>query len=231
MYKRILLKLSGEALAGDIKTGIDDNVLSAICSSIKEVHNMGVQIGIVVGGGNFWRGKYAPNMKKPYADYMGMIATVMNGLAIQDGLEKLGLETVVETAMRIDKIGEPFDQRNTEKYFKENKILIFAGGTGSPFFSTDTASALRATEIGADIILVAKTIDGVYSDDPKVNPNAIKYDSITYKEVIEKELKVMDLTAISLCKENNIPLLVFAMNEPENIVKAVKEENVGTRVN
>ena len=230
MYKRILLKLSGEALAGENKTGIDDNVLDRIANAIETIHNDGVQVGIVVGGGNFWRGKYAPNMTKPFADYMGMLATVMNGLALQDALEKKGVETVVETAMRIDKIGEPFDQRNTNKYLKENKVLIFAGGTGSPFFSTDTCAALRATEIGAEVILVAKTIDGVYSADPKVDANAIKYDHITYKEILEQDLKVMDLTAISLCKENNIPLLVFAMSDENNIIKAANGENIGTKV-
>lgn len=230
MYKRVLLKLSGEALAGENKTGVDDNVMNSISDAIKEIHNMDIEIGIVVGGGNFWRGKYAPNMIKTYSDYMGMLATVMNSLAIQDALEKRGIDTVVETSFRIDKIGEAFDQRNTMKYLNEKKVIIFAGGTGSPFFSTDTAAALRATEIGADVILVAKTVDGVYSDDPKINSNAFKYDHITYKEVLEKDLKVFDLTAISLCKENNIPLLLFAMNDPQNIIKAINEENIGTKI-
>ena len=230
MYKRILLKLSGEALAGENKTGIDEEVLSKICDAIKEVHDMGVKIAIVVGGGNFWRGKYGQNMVKTTADYMGMLATVMNGLAIQDAIEKRGMQARVQTAIEMRQIAEPFIQRRAMRHLDKERILIFACGTGSPYFSTDTAASLRAAEIEADVILVAKTIDGVYDSDPKENINAKKFDHITYQQILEEDLKVMDSTAISLCKDNNIPLVVFAMNEPENIIKAVKGEEIGTKV-
>ena len=216
MYKRVLLKLSGEALAGDAKFGIDEN--------------MGVQVSIVVGGGNFWRGKYGSKMERTTADYMGMLATIMNGLALQDAIEKIGVPTRVQTAIEMRQIAEPFIQRRAMRHIEKNRINIFAGGTGSPFFSTDTAASLRAAEIKAEVILVAKTIDGVYTADPKVDPNAKKYDKVSYQEVLEKDLKVMDSTAISLCKDNNIPLVVFAMNDPKNIIRAVKGENIGTVV-
>ena len=230
MYKRILLKLSGEALAGENKTGIDESTLNGICDSIKEIYDMGVEIGIVVGGGNFWRGKYGENMVRTTADYMGMLATAMNGLALQDAIEKRGIATRLQTAIEMRQIAEPFTQRRAMRHLEKGRIVIFSCGTGSPFFSTDTAAALRAAEIGANAILVAKTIDGVYTADPKVDPTAEKLDHITYQEVIEKNLKVMDTTAISLCKDNNIPLVVFAMNNPQNIIKAVNEENIGTKV-
>ncbi len=230
MYKRVLLKLSGEALAGEQKVGIDEKVITEICSSIKTLYNMGVEIAIVVGGGNFWRGKYGENMVRTTADYMGMLATVMNGLALQDKLESIKVSTKLFTAVEMNKIAEPFTQREATKSIKEGKILIFAGGTGSPFFSTDTAAALRAAEIEADAILVAKTIDGVYTADPKIDSTAKKIDHITYQEVLERDLKVMDSTAFSICKDNKIPLVIFAMNEPENIIKAANEENIGTIV-
>ena len=217
MYKRVLLKLSGEALAGDAKFGIDENTMAGICSAVKELHDMGVQVSIVVGGGNFWRGKYGSKMERTTADYMGMLATIMNGLALQDAIEKIGVPTRVQTAIEM-------------RHIEKNRINIFAGGTGSPFFSTDTAASLRAAEIKAEVILVAKTIDGVYTADPKIDPNAKKYDKVSYQEVLEKDLKVMDSTAISLCKDNNIPLVVFAMNDPKNIIRAVKGENIGTVV-
>ena len=230
MYKRVLLKLSGEALAGDEKVGIEQKTISDICDAIKEISNMGVEVAVVVGAGNFWRGKYGPNMERTTADYMGIIATAMNGLALQDELQKKGVKVKVQTAIDMNKIAEPFTQRNAEKYLNDKNVVIFACGTGNPFFTTDTAASLRAAEMKVDAILVAKTIDGVYDADPKLDPNAKKFDHISYQKVLEKDLKVMDSTAISLCKDNNIPLVVFAMNEPKNIIRAVNEEKIGTRV-
>lgn len=230
MYKRVLLKLSGEALAGDNKTGIDVDVLGKICDSIKEIHDLGVQVAIVVGGGNFWRGKYGKDMVKTSADYMGMLATTMNGLALQDAIEKREIDTRLQTAIEMRQIAEPFIGRRAIRHLEKGRVVIFSCGTGSPYFSTDTAASLRALEIQADVILVAKTIDGVYSADPKVDPNAIKFDNITYKQILEEDLKVMDSTSISLCKDNNMPLVVFAMKDPKNIVRAVKGEKIGTVV-
>ena len=181
MYKRVLLKLSGEALAGDAKFGIDENTMAGICSAVKELHDMGVQVSIVVGGGNFWRGKYGSKMERTTADYMGMLATIMNGLALQDAIEKIGVPTRVQTAIEMRQIAEPFIQRRAMRHIEKNRINIFAGGTGSPFFSTDTAASLRAAEIKAEVILVAKTIDGVYTADPKIDPNAKKYDKVSYQ--------------------------------------------------
>ena len=230
MYKRVLLKLSGEALAGDNKTGIDVDVLGKICDSIKEIHDLGVQVAIVVGGGNFWRGKYGKDMVKTSADYMGMLATTMNGLALQDAIEKRGIDTRLQTAIEMRQIAEPFIGRRAIRHLEKGRVVIFSCGTGSPYFSTDTAASLRALEIQADVILVAKTIDGVYSADPKVDPNAIKFDNITYQQILEEDLKVMDSTSISLCKDNNMHLVVFAMKDPQNIVRAVKGEKIGTVV-
>ena len=230
MYKRVLLKLSGEALAGEEKNGIDQKTISAICDAIVKVHELGVDVAIVVGGGNFWRGKYGQGMVRTTADYMGMLATAMNGLALQDAIEKRGIPTRLQTAIEMRQIGEPFVQRRAMRHLEKGRILIFSCGIGSPFFSTDTTAALRAAEIGADVILVAKTIDGVYTADPKVDPNAKKLEHVSYQEILEKDLKVMDSTAISLCKDNNIPLEVFAMSDAENIIKAVKGEKIGTKV-
>ncbi len=230
MYKRVLLKLSGEALAGESKTGIDEKTLDEICDAIKELHELKVEVAIVVGGGNFWRGKYGKNMVKTTADYMGMLATTMNGLALQDAIEKRGMQARVQTAIEMRQIAEPFIQRRAMRHLNKDRIVIFAGGTGSPFFSTDTAAALRAAEIEADVILVAKTIDGVYTADPKIDSSAKKFEHVTYQEILEKDLKVMDSTAISLCKDNNIPLVVFAMSDPKNIIRAVKGEKIGTTV-
>ncbi len=229
-YKKVLLKLSGEALAGDEGTGIDEKTMNDICDSIKKLYDMNVKISIVVGGGNFWRGKYGKNMVKTTADYMGMLATVMNSLALQDAIEKRGIAVRVQTAIEMRQIAEPFIQRKAERHLEKDRVVIFSCGTGHPFFSTDTTAALRAAEMNVDAILVAKTIDGVYNADPKVDKEAKKYDHITYQEILEKDLKVMDSTAISLCKDNNIPLVVFAMSDPENIVRAVKGENIGTYV-
>ena len=227
-YKRILLKLSGEALAGEAKSGLDVNVLDNICNQIKKLVELGVQVGIVVGGGNFWRGKCGRKMERTTSDYMGMLATAMNGLALQDTLESKGIYTRLETAIEMREIAEPYIKRKALKHLEKGRVVIFGCGTGNPYFTTDTAAALRAAEIDADVILVGKTADAVYSDDPKTNPDAIKYDEITYMDILNKDLKVMDSTATSLCKDNNIPLVVFAIAEPENIIRIVKGEAIGT---
>ena len=229
-YKRILLKLSGEALAGNKKTGVDVETVGKICDEIKKVVNMGVQVAIVVGGGNFWRGRQGHQMERTTADYMGMLATAMNGLALQDALEARGVNSRVQTAIEMREIAEPFIQRKALKHLERGRVVIFACGTGHPYFTTDTAAVLRATEINADVILLGKAIDAVYSADPKLDANAIKYEAIKYMDVLEKDLKVMDSTATAMCRDNNLPLLVFGIAEPENIVRAVKGEKIGTIV-
>ena len=230
-YKRILLKLSGEALAGEQKTGVDVETVGKICDEIKKIVEMGVQVAIVVGGGNFWRGRNGHQMERTTADYMGIIATAMNGLALQDALEARGVYSRVQTAIEMREIAEPFILRKAEKHLNRGRVVIFACGTGHPYFTTDTAAVLRATEINADIILLGKNIDGVYSADPKLDSTAKKYDQISYIEVLEKDLKVMDSTATAMCRDNKMPLLVFGISDPENIVKAVKGEKIGTIVN
>lgn len=230
-YKRILLKLSGEAMAGDKKTGIDVEVLGKICDSIKKVSELGVQIAIVIGGGNFWRGRYGHQMERTTSDYMGMLATAINALALQDALEARGLYTRVQTAIEMREIAEPYIERKAMKHLDRGRIVIFACGTGHPYFSTDTTAALRAAEIQADVILLAKTIDGVYSADPKLDTKAVKYDKISYLDILNKDLKVMDSTATSLCRDNKIPLVVFGINEPDNILKIVQgDKTIGTIV-
>ena len=229
-YKRVLLKLSGEALAGEQKTGVDVETVGKICDKVKEIVEMGVEVAIVVGGGNFWRGRNGHQMERTTADYMGMLATAMNGLALQDALEARGVFTRVQTAIEMREIAEPFIQRKAEKHLRRGRVVVFACGTGHPYFTTDTAAVLRATEIKADIILLGKAIDAVYSDDPKQNPSATKYEKISYMEVLEKNLKVMDSTATAMCRYNNMPLLVFGIADPENIVRAVKGEKIGTIV-
>ena len=229
-YKRILLKLSGEVLAGEQKTGVNAEIVGKICDKIKEVIEMGVQVAIVVGGGNFWRGRNGHQMERTTADYMGMLATAMNGLALQDALEARGVHSRVQTAIEMREIAEPFIKRKATKHLGKGRVVIFACGTGHPFFSTDTGAALRAAEIEADAILLGKAIDAVYSADPKLDPTAERYDEITYQEVLNKDLKVMDSTATALCKDNNIPLVVFGIADPENIVRAVKGEKIGTTV-
>ena len=230
-YKRILLKLSGEALAGSNGFGIDADTLGRVCDNIKKVVDMGVEVAIVVGGGNFWRGRQAHQMERTTADYMGMLATIMNGQALQDALEVRGLDTRLQTSMEIRQVAEPYIRRKAVRHLEKGRVVIFAGGTGNPFFSTDTCAALRATEINAEIILFSKTIDGVYDDDPKQNPNAKKFDQITYTEILQKNLKVMDSTAASLCRDNNMPTMIFALGNGENIISAVSGENIGTVVN
>ena len=229
-YKRVLLKLSGEAIAGDKKTGVDAEVLGAICDQIKKVIEAGVQVAIVIGGGNFWRGRYGHQMERTTSDYMGMLATAMNGLALQDALESRGLYTRLQTAIEMREIAEPYIKRKAIKHLEKGRVVIFSCGTGNPYFTTDTAAALRAAEIDADIILLAKTIHGVYSGDPKIDKNAKKYDEITYLDILSDNLKVMDSTAISLCRDNNIHLIVFGIDKPENIVKIIKGEKVGTLI-
>lgn len=229
-YKRILLKLSGEALAGEKKTGIDPVVVSNITESIKAIHEEGVKISIVVGGGNFWRGRDGYTMERTTSDYMGMLATTMNALALQEALEAKGVQTRVQTAIEMREIAEPYIKRKAIRHLEKDRVVIFGAGTGNPFFTTDTAAALRAAEISAEVILLAKTIDGVYSADPKVEKDAIKYDNISYLDILNKNLKVMDSTATSLCKDNNIPIVVFGIDKPENMVKIVNGENIGTTV-
>ena len=229
-YKRVLLKLSGEALAGEQKTGINADIIGKICDQVKNLIEMGVEVSIVVGGGNFWRGRYGLNMERTTSDYMGMLATAMNGLALQDALESRGIYTRLQTAIEMREIAEPYIKRKALKHLGKKRVVIFSCGTGNPYFTTDTAAALRAAETEADIILLGKAIDGVYSADPKVDKNAIKYDEISYLDVLNKDLKVMDSTATALCKDNNIPIMVFGIAEPENMVKAIMGENVGTLV-
>ena len=230
-YKRVLLKLSGEALSGKEGHGIDPDVVSSICDKVKEILEMGVQVSIVCGGGNFWRGaRNGQKMDRSTADYMGMLATTMNGLALQDALESKGVYTRLQTAIEMREIAEPFIKRKAIKHLEKGRVVIFACGSGHPYFSTDTAAALRAAETESEIILLAKTIDGVYSADPKIDPTAIKYDKISYLDILKQDLKVMDSTATSLCKDNNIPLQVFAISDPENIVRIIKGEKIGTVV-
>lgn len=229
-YKRVLLKLSGEAIGGQEGRGVDAKTLGKICDEIKKIVDLGVEVAIVVGGGNFWRGRYGHQMERTTSDYMGMLATTMNGLALQDSLEARGLDTRLQTAIEMRQIAEPYIRRKATKHLEKGRVVIFACGTGNPFFTTDTTAALRAAEIEADIILVGKTIDAVYSADPKQDKNAIRYEKISFTDVLNKNLKVMDATAISLCRDNNIPLLVFGIDEPENIVKAVTGEHIGTLV-
>lgn len=229
-YKRVLLKLSGEALSGEKGNGIDVETLGRICDEIKTIVDMGVEVAIVVGGGNFWRGKYGHQMERTTSDYMGMLATTINGLALQDAIEARGIKTRLQTAIEMRQIAEPYIKRKAIKHLERGRVVIFACGTGNPYFSTDTGAALRAAEMDAEVILLAKTIDGVYSADPKLDSTAVKYDEITYLDILNKDLKVMDSTATSLCRDNNIPLIVFGISEPENIVKIIKGEKIGTIV-
>ena len=229
-YKRVLLKLSGEAIGGETKKGVDAETLGKICDQVKKIVELGVQVSIVVGGGNFWRGRYGHQMERTTSDYMGMLATAMNGLALQDSLEARGLSTRLQTAIEMRQIAEPYIKRKALKHLENGRVVLFACGTGNPYFTTDTAAALRAAETEAEVILLAKTIDGVYSADPKEDKTAEKYDEITYLDILNKDLKVMDSTATSLCRDNQIPLIVFGIDEPENIVKIVKGEKIGTYI-
>lgn len=228
MYKRVLLKISGEALAGDKGTGINPDTVENIVSQIVELHNRGVEIAIVVGGGNFWRGRQGQNMDRVTADHMGMLATIMNSLALQDAIEGKGVPVRVQTALSVPQVAEPFILRKALRHFECGRIVIFACGTGNPYFSTDTGAALRATEIGADVLLMAKNIDGVYDKDPKQYPDAVKYDELTYMDIINKDLHVMDLTSVTLCRENNLSIIAFGLETENGLVKAAMGEKIGT---
>ena len=229
-YKRVLIKLSGEALAGADKFGVNPEMTAKTAAQIKEIHDQGVQIAIVVGGGNFFRGRTGKNIDRATADYMGMLATVMNALALQDSLLSIGCDAKVMTAIEIRDMAEGYSRRKALDYLDDNKVVIFGGGTGSPFFSTDTTAALRAAEMNAEVILLAKNIDAVYSEDPNVNPDAERYEELTYMDIVGKELRVMDLTAATLCKDNDIQLYDFAMAEEGNLMKVINGENVGTLI-
>ena len=229
-YKRVLLKLSGEALSGDKGSGLDIPTIENICKSIKKCADAGAQIGIVVGGGNFWRGRSSEGMDRARADHIGMLATAMNALAVADVLEKLGCEVRVQTAITMQQVAEPFILGKAIRHLEKGRVVIFGCGTGNPFFSTDTGAVLRAAEINADAILLAKNIDGVYSADPAKDPTAVKYDEISYDEVLAKHLAVMDSTATSLSMDNHIPVQVFALKDPENILRVVMGEKIGTIV-
>lgn len=229
-YKRILLKLSGEALAGDSKFGLDFDKVLEICASIKKCVDLGVEIGIVVGGGNFWRGRTSGKMDRTRADHMGMLATVINSLGLADGLEQVGVDVRVQTAISMQEIAEPYIRNRATRHLSKGRVVIFGCGTGNPFFSTDTAAALRAAEIDAQIVFKATNVDGVYDSDPKTNPDAKKYDTLSYLDVLNDGLQVMDSTAASLCMDNQLPILVFSLKDPDNIVKAITGETIGTVV-
>jgi len=230
-YKRVILKISGEALAKDTGFGIDEKKLSKVCDQIIAASKLGAEVGIVVGGGNFWRGRQAnPEMVRATADHIGMLATIMNALALQDELERKGSEVRVQTALTVTKVAEPYILRKALRHLEKGRIVIFACGTGNPYFSTDSGASLRACEICADALLLAKNVDGVYDSDPKVNPNAKKYDKITYMDVISQGLKAMDTTAITMCMENNIPIIAFSLAEQDGIIKALKGEAIGTYI-
>ena len=228
VYKRVMIKLSGEALAGKLEHGIDQAVLSTVTDQIIAVRNLGVEVGIIVGGGNFWRGKQGTEMDRSTADHMGMLATVINALAIQDALERKGAPVRVQTALTITRVAEPYILRKAMSHLHKGRIVIFACGTGNPYFTTDTAAALRAAEIDADILLLAKNVDGIYDSDPRLNPDAKKLSSITYREFIEKNLRAMDATAITMCMENNIPVLAFGLFEKDALLRAVTGKQIGT---
>ena len=229
-YKRVLLKLSGESLAGSGKHGIDFDTVLSICEPIKKCVEMGVEVAVVVGGGNFWRGRSSGKMDRTRADHMGMLATTINALGVADALEQLDVPVRVQTAISMQEIAEPYIRNRAVRHLEKGRVVVFGCGTGNPFFSTDTAAALRAAEIDADIIMKATMVDGVYDSDPKKNPDAVKYDTLTFMEVLNKNLQVMDGTAATLCRENGIAILVFNIDHQDNIVKAICGESVGTLV-
>ena len=229
-YKRVLLKLSGEALAGSQGHGIDFDTVMDICRPVKTLRDMGCEVAIVVGGGNFWRGRSSGKMDRTRADHMGMLATVINALGVADGLEQMGLSVRVQTAIAMQEVAEPYIRNRAVRHLEKGRVIVFGCGTGNPFFSTDTGAARRAAEIEADIILKATMVDGVYDSDPKKNPEAKRYEELTFMEVLNQNLGVMDMTAASFCKDRGIPWLVFSIEDPENIVRAVSGEAVGTLV-
>ncbi|WP_251182869.1 UMP kinase [Anaerocaecibacter muris] len=228
MYKRVLLKLSGEALAGEAGSGIDPATVDRVVVQLVELAKKGVQIAIVVGGGNFWRGRQGVAMDKVTADHMGMLATIMNALALQDAIEKKGVPTRVQTALSIPDVAEPFILRKALRHFECGRIVIFACGTGNPYFTTDSGAALRAAEIKADVLLMAKNVDGVYDSDPKTHPDAKKLNELTYMEVLNKNIAVMDFTSVTMCMENNIPIVAFGLSDENSIIRAVSGEKIGT---
>lgn len=231
-YKRILLKISGEALAGELHRGLDFSVINSVCEVIKKCVDMGVQTGIVIGAGNFWRGVKdgADKMQRSHADAMGMLGTVMNSIAVADALEKHGVDARVLSAVEMNKFCEYFTRDTADRYLNEGKVVIFGCGTGNPYFSTDTGAVLRGVEIEADAILLAKNVDGIYSADPNVDPTAVKFDSLTYDEVLARHLKATDTTAMTLAMDNHMPLICFALKDPENIIRVVRGEKIGTIV-
>lgn len=229
-YKRVMLKLSGEALAGENGFGIDFNVATRIAKEIKELVDLGIEVGAVVGGGNIWRGREGAGMDRTTADYMGMLATSINALALQDSLEGIGVNTRVQTAIEMKEIAEPFIRRRAMRHLEKGRVVIFGAGTGNPYFSTDTTAALRAAEIEAEVILLAKKVDGVYDKDPHKHDDAKKYDKLSYIDVLEQGLQVMDSTATTLCMDNEIPIIVFALDQEGNIKRAIMGENIGTTV-
>ena len=229
-YKRILLKLSGEALSGEQKFGLDYDVVQRICESIKKCTELGAEVAIVVGGGNFWRGRSSGKMDRTRADHMGMLGTVINALALADALEQLEVPVRVQTAIAMQQVAEPYVRGRAVRHLEKGRVVVFGCGTGNPFFSTDTASSLRAAEIGAQIMMKATIVDGVYDKDPHKYDDAVKYDTLTFSEVLNKELAVMDMTAASMCKDNHIPVLVFDIGQPDNLVRAVQGEDIGTLV-
>ena len=228
--KRVLLKLSGEALAGDKHAGFDEPTVTEVAKQVKQIVDGGTEVGIVIGGGNFWRGRSSGNMDRTRADHIGMLATVMNALALADTLEQLDVPVRVQTAIEMPRVAEPYIRNRAVRHLEKGRVVIFGCGTGNPFFSTDTAAALRAAEINADVIFKATNVDGVYDKDPNRFADAVKYDELTHTEVLAKGLKVMDSTAASLCRDNNIPILVFNLNDPENIIRAAAGEKIGTLV-
>lgn len=230
VYKRILLKISGEVLAGNAGHGFDFDIINSICEAVKQLNDMNVEVGLVVGGGNFWRGRSGGSMDRTRADHIGMLATVMNSLALADSLEQLNVPVRVETAIEMPQFAELYIRNKAVRHLEKGRVCIFGAGTGNPFFSTDTCAALRAAEIKADVLLKATNVDGVYDKDPNKFADAVKYDKVSHSEVLEKDLKVMDAAAASLCRENNINILVFNLSDPQNIVRAVCGENVGTLV-
>ena len=229
-YKRILLKVSGEALSGPKGTGFDEETIASICAGIKAAHDLGAQIGIVVGGGNFWRGRSSGKMDRMDADKIGMLATVMNALALQDAFERHGMVSRVQSAISMKEVAEPYIRRRCISQLEKGYVVVLAAGTGNPYFTTDTTAALRACELDVDVLMKATKVDGVYDSDPKTNPDAKRFDRISYMDVLAKELHVMDSTATSLCMDNNMPMIVFDLTTPGNISRALKGENVGTTV-
>lgn len=229
VYKRVLLKISGEALAGEKGFGINNEVVNEIALGIKEIQGKGVEVAIVIGGGNFWRGRTSEGMDRTTADYIGMLATVMNSMAMQDALDNMEVPSRVQTAIEMRQIAEPYIRRRAVRHLEKERVVIFGAGTGNPYFSTDTAAALRAAEMEAEVILLAKNVDAVYDKDPKVYADAVKFEELSYMEVLQKELKVMDTTATSLCMDNQIPIKVFELST-QNIIKAVMGEKIGTTV-